>query len=113
MDQIVPAKTPAKRRRFSKSFKARLLAECNQPGVSVASVAQAHNINANLLHKWRRLATHRTTPVSSRPDFLPVPLSVPASDTSASVVIEVNGVKLHWPLSHIHQSIAWLRALQS
>ena len=113
MNEIIPVKRPVKRRRFSKAFKASLLAQCDQPGVSVASVAQAHKINANLLHKWRRLATHRTTPVSSRPDFLPVPLSVPASDTSASVVIEVKGVKLHWPLSHIHQSIAWLRALQT
>jgi transposase len=113
MDEIIPVKTPAKRRRFSKAFKASLLAQCDQPGVSVASVAQAHKINANLLHKWRRLAKDKATCVSTQPDFLPVPLSVPVNDTSDCVIIEVDGVKLHWPLSYIDQSIAWLRALQA
>jgi len=33
-------------------FKARVLAECEQPGASVAAVALAHGLNVNLLRKW-------------------------------------------------------------
>jgi len=113
MNEIIPVKTPTKRRRFSKAFKAKIVAACDQPGASVAGVALANGLNANLVHRWRRLAKDRDEPVPKQPDFLPVPLSAAVSDTSASVVIEVSGVKLHWPLSHMDQSIAWLRALQA
>ena len=65
MDEIIPVKTPAKRRRFSKAFKASLLAQCDQPGVSVASVAQAHKINANLLHKYSGLTSTTAYPLSN------------------------------------------------
>jgi len=33
-------------------FKAQVLAECQRPGASVAAVALAHGLNANLLRKW-------------------------------------------------------------
>jgi len=113
MNEIIPVKTPVKRRRFSKAFKAKIIAACDEPGASVAGVALANGLNANLVHRWRKLAKDKSTPVPDQPDFLPVPLSVPVSDTTASVIIEVNGMKLHWPLSHINQSITWLRALQA
>jgi transposase-like protein len=58
----------------------------------------ANGLNANLVHRWRRLAKDRAVPAQAQPDFLPIPLSKAVSDTSASVIIEVNGVKLHWPL---------------
>ena len=44
----------APRRRHSKLLKAQVLAECSEPGASVAAIAQAHGLNANLVHKWRR-----------------------------------------------------------
>lgn len=113
MNEIIPVKTPVKRRRFPKAFKARIVAACDQPGASVAGVALANGLNANQVHRWRRLAKDKMASVPGQPDFLPVPLSVAVSDSSASVIIEVNGVKLHWPLSHIDQSITWLRALQA
>lgn len=37
---------------YSKSGKAALVAACRQPGASVAAVAMAHGVNANLLRKW-------------------------------------------------------------
>ena len=40
------------RRVHGAEFKARVLAECEQPGVSVAAVALAHGLNVNLLRKW-------------------------------------------------------------
>jgi transposase len=36
----------------SAAFKAQVLAECQQPGASVAAVALANGLNANLLRKW-------------------------------------------------------------
>ncbi|WP_119156863.1 transposase [Caldimonas tepidiphila] len=49
-------------RRYSAAGKARVLAECDAPGASVAKVAMAHGINANVVHRWRQLA--RETPTS-------------------------------------------------
>ena len=40
------------RRRYDPSSKARLVAACLLPGVSVSRVALAHGVNANLLRKW-------------------------------------------------------------
>jgi len=47
---------PKKRRRYTAAFKAQILAECDQPGASVAGVAIRHQLNPNLVHKWRLLA---------------------------------------------------------
>ena len=33
-------------------LRAQVLSACQQPGASVASVARAHSLNANLGHKW-------------------------------------------------------------
>ena len=41
---------PVKRRRHSPEFKAQVLEEALQYGVSVAAVARRHNLNANLIH---------------------------------------------------------------
>ena len=46
--------TRTPRRRHADELKARVLAACAEPGASVAAVAQAHGLNANLVHKWRR-----------------------------------------------------------
>ncbi|MEW8084841.1 MAG: transposase [Candidatus Thiodiazotropha endolucinida] len=60
MSEIITAKTPTKRRRFSKTFKAKIVAACHQPGASVAGVALANGLNANLVHRWRRAAKTKT-----------------------------------------------------
>ena len=41
------------RHRYSLEFKRQIVEESLAPGTSIAAVAQAHGINANLLHKWR------------------------------------------------------------
>lgn len=43
---------PIPRRRHSAEFKAKVLAACNEPGASVAAVALAHGLNANLVRTW-------------------------------------------------------------
>jgi transposase-like protein len=41
-----------RRRRHSAEFKAAVIQECMRPGVSIAAVALAHSLNANMLRKW-------------------------------------------------------------
>ena len=115
MNEIIPVKTPVKRRRFSKTFKARIVAACNQPGASVAGVALANGLNANQVHRWRRLAKKEISVNPAPAGFMPVAVHDRAPQVSDTVVVtlEVGSIKVHWPLSHIEQSIAWLRALQS
>lgn len=61
------------RRRYDPSSKARLVAECLLPGVSVSRVALDNGVNANLLRKWIKEAKG-TGPegVLSPPAFIPV-----------------------------------------
>ena len=47
---------PARRRRHDVELKRQVIAACEAPGVSVAQVAMNYGLNANLVHKWRRLA---------------------------------------------------------
>ena len=42
----------SQRRVHGAEFKTQVLAECQQPGASVAAVALAHGLNVNLLRKW-------------------------------------------------------------
>lgn len=59
--------TKIRRRHYGAALKAHILAECEQPGMSVARVAMAHGINVNVVHKWRRQALARGTPVTMPP----------------------------------------------
>lgn len=59
-----------RRRRHSTEFKAAMILECLKPGVSIAAVALAHSLNANILRKWvidaelQIRLPHRWTPVA-------------------------------------------------
>lgn len=70
---------PLKRRRHAEELKRQVLAQCAEPGASVAQVALAHRLNANLVHKWRRLAGPAKPAV-----FVPVTVA-PAPAASAVV----------------------------
>jgi len=71
------AEQSRKRRRYSRELKAKILAECEVPGMSVAKVALAHGINANILHGWRKLARN-TEPTVVRQEFVPVAVPTPS-----------------------------------
>jgi transposase len=89
------------RRRHGAEFKAAVVAACNEPGASVAAVAQAHGLNANLVHQWRRgrgaSATTAAAPVTApavmeaasvttaAPVFVPVELPAPTPAPAAAV----------------------------
>jgi transposase len=53
MDTSEPTKR-TRVRAYGQEFEARVLAECQQPGASVAKVALAHGLNAKKIHTWRR-----------------------------------------------------------
>jgi transposase len=116
MDTEAPPKelapTTKRRRRYPPAFKEQVLAECNEPGASVAGVAIRHGINPNLVQKWRKAqqsARHK--------DFvrLPAPTGVPAVEATTPLRIEVPTPKgtlvVYWPMSELQQSVTWLRAL--
>ena len=119
------------RRRHSAEFKAKVGAACDEPGASVAAVALANELNANLVHKWRRGRELRPTPAagvagSKVPEFvaLSLPSSVPAPAAQPPVprpdaqhirvAIDRGGsgrVQVSWPLAGAAQCAAWLREL--
>ena len=70
--------TGAPRRQHEKSFKAELVARCLLPGASVAAIALAGGINANLLFKWRRdhLRSQRLSSATSSSSSVLVPVHV-------------------------------------
>lgn len=55
----------------SKPFKAQVIQECSEPGASIANIALGYSLNANLVHKWIRLLTQKTTAI--QPAFIPLP----------------------------------------
>lgn len=120
---------PLIRRTHSPEFKANVLATCRQPGASIAAVALAHGINANVVHKWlagigmKRCAQHlpAATPLPMAPmQFLPVGLSEGSREHSASagpqdihldLDLGAMQIKLHCPRDSATSAATLLRAL--
>ncbi|WP_439854813.1 IS66-like element accessory protein TnpA [Pseudomonas yamanorum] len=78
------------RRSYSKSFKAQVIQECAQPGGSIASIALSDSLNANLVHKWVRLQTQKSTVL--QPAFIPLPMPLAAANShaaSSKVCVEI------------------------
>jgi transposase len=76
--------TGTPRRQHDRAFKADLVEQCLVPGASVAAVALAGGVNANLLFKWRRdhlRVQQLSRPASSASSVL-VPVRI-ASDLDA------------------------------
>jgi transposase-like protein len=53
MAEMVASVRKKHRRKHSDEFRARVLAEVNQPGVSLKSVAEKYNLTPSLIHVWR------------------------------------------------------------
>lgn len=100
------------RRRHSAQLKEQVLAECAKPGASVAAIALAHGLNANVVHKWRRLAAGTVSPPVA--SFVPVSLA-PAVREDPVIRIElrrgVTAVNVAWPLAASSDCAVWLREL--
>ena len=108
------------RRRHSAEFKAKLVEECRQPGMSVARVARDNGVNANLLHQWIGHARAREGGVAALPQvaeaFVPVQIkpSGAVAATAAPIVVEVQRgaatVTVNWPVEAAVECADWLRA---
>ena len=117
-----------RRRKHGAEFKAKVVSACRQPGVSMAAVALANRLNANLLRRWvvaeerartaKAIETISDAParssVESRP-FLPIEVQSSAVTAAREISIELRRgatvVKVDWPLAAAADCAAWLREL--
>ncbi len=101
------------RRRYDAELKQRILAQCAEPGASVARIALSHGINANVVHKWRRQTCG--VPAMQEPAFIPVSLPPPACAPVPDIRIELRrgatSVSVSWPLAAAEQCAVWMREL--
>ena len=114
----VPASRP-KRRFHSLQLKAQVTQECRRSGASVAGVALAHGINANIVHRWLRESA-RQAPAGPTPAFVavtldepaPVPPAYPPSPAEPDIRVEVRranaSIVVKWPLAGGASCAAWL-----
>jgi len=65
------------RRTYSREYKLEIVQECRGGDVSVAGVALAHGINANLVRRW--IVQYRSGRLFALPTMLPVTLSAPSA----------------------------------
>jgi transposase-like protein len=133
-DELMVAE-PAKRgwRRHSPEFKARVIELARQGSGSVAAVALANGLNANMLRRWVREAelaegqapAAEVAPQAQVPGFIPVAVSdddgrmtcaaqapsAPARSSTGSVVVEIRrgATTVHASLPLDEHSAAWLR----
>ena len=105
------------RRRHGAALKAQVLAECARPHASVVSIAMVHGLNANPVHKWRRLAGNSQAPTpSSALEFVALPLAAHAQTPATAandIAIELRRgaftLKVTWPMAGAASCAAWVR----
>jgi len=102
------------RRRHGAELKAQILAECARPGASVAAVALTHGINANVVHKWRRLAAGEAMAAPAAA-FVSIPLPAPMAAPVADIRIEIRhgatSMAVTWPVTAAAECATWMREL--
>jgi transposase len=116
---------PASRRnrRHAPEFKARVIAACLQPGVSIAAVALANGLNANFLRSWvkayrdqqRSDVTIGVPAKRAAPTLVPVRVQAPSDEPSGTIEVEIRRqqtvVAIRWPASEASSCAQWLRDL--
>ena len=117
MDQAAPGR----RRRFhSEEFKAQAVLASQQPGVSMAAVAMAHGINANLLRRWVHaaalpMAESTTDKVTEPGGFIALPMPQACHTTTEPIRIELRRgsttIAVTWPATSADACAAWMREL--
>ena len=105
------------RRRYSAAMKAQVVAACDEPGASVAKVALAHGINANVVHRWRQLAREGKSAPARTGEFIALPLTLAPETAPASADIRVElrrgpvTMTITWSSSDAAGFAAWTREL--
>lgn len=108
----------ARRRKHSPEFKAQLVAACQPAGVSIAAVAMAHGVNANLARRWIVQAEQRggahLAPGAVVQAFIPV-RQQPTEPAPLDIHIELRrgatALSVRWPCEASAQCAAWMREL--
>jgi transposase len=105
-----------RRQRYSAQLKAQVMAECEAPGVSVARVAMAHGINANVVHRWRQLARESEVAALVRPsEFIPVSLAATAVAPTGDIQVQLRrgatAMTITWPVAASAEFAGWMREL--
>lgn len=86
---------------YDRRAKQELVRRCRQPGVSVAAIALAHGLNANLVRKWITTATRRRGTTPGEVQLLPVRtdssrVSAPLpNDGYVEIVLTAGMIRLH------------------
>jgi transposase len=86
-------------------MKAQVVAACNEPGASVAKVAMAQGINANVVRRWRQLAREGKATPAKTGEFISLPLMLApeAAPASADIRVELRRgpvtMSITWPCS--------------
>ena len=118
-------------RTYTREFKADLVAACRVPGASIAAVAGANAMNANVLHRWlkehARSGCHGPADSGNAnlsnvalqqrvPAFIPVQLSAPDPGPGAQA-IEVDirkgtlTMRIKWPASAGADFASWAASI--
>ena len=112
-----------RRRTHSAEFKAQVIASCRQPGVSIAAVAMANGVNANLARRWVVAAEQGATDcersvavargVAPPPAFLPLqlPCTPPTPDIRIELRRGATAISVSWPSAEGAQCAVWMREL--
>ena len=123
MNELSVTKPYQRRRRFSREFKAQIVAQCQEPGASVSRISLDNGLNANMVRRWISEARRRPNAPATTPGFVPVNLpaatSAPShqsvSDKRNTMRIEMpragGAVVVEWPVEQAHQCVALLRDL--
>ena len=127
---VLSAPASRRYRRHAPEFKARVIAACLQPGISVAAIALANGLNTNLLRNW--IKAHRDQSQSdiaigverdpggvpakhSAPTLVPVRVQAPSEAPSGTIEVEIRRqqtvVAIRWPASEASSCAQWLRDL--
>lgn len=121
MDTIEQQPSLGRRRRrlHSDEFKADAVAAASQAGMSMASVALARGINANLLRRWVREAELPQAVVTAQPaaaasTFVPVRMPEPVEQPTAIRIDVRRGattITVSWPMAAAAECAGWMREL--
>ncbi len=104
LETVAPARRPGRRPNFPLEFKRKVVEASFQPGTSVSLIAREHDVNANLVFRWRQQYQEGLFgPVSQSATLLPVqviemptdlPYVQPPSACHPEIVVEVGKAKL-------------------
>ena len=122
MNTLIAKPAPRRtRRKHDAEFRAQVIEASLHPGVSVAAVALANGLNANMLRKWVREYRQGSKPAPAEielPAALPaaiVPVTVAPSVALAEIRLDIRRgsttVQLAWPIEATASLGQFLHAL--